>query len=106
MAEMRILVVEFIPQLRRYAHALVGDAERADDLLQETILRAISKADRWQGGTNLRAWLLTVMHNIYVDDCRHFASRPRHLDIEDYASGLSDPPGQAAALEAVDRIGH
>ena len=55
-----------IPRLRRYAHALLGDAGLADDLVQDTLERALQKAALWRGG-NLCAWLLTLMHNIFVN---------------------------------------
>src|SRR5580704_148458 len=59
-----------IPRLRRYARALTRSADRADDLVQETLLRAISKSHLWQTGTNIRAWLFTIMHNHYVNMVR------------------------------------
>jgi RNA polymerase sigma-70 factor (ECF subfamily) len=55
-----------IPRLRRYARALAGDAARADDLVQDTLERALVKSPLWQPG-NLRAWLLTMMHNLFVN---------------------------------------
>jgi RNA polymerase sigma-70 factor, ECF subfamily len=62
-SKFRQLVEQEIPRLRRYARALTRSAERADDLVQDTLLRALSKAHLWQPGTDLRAWLFTVMHN-------------------------------------------
>lgn len=58
-----------IPRLRRYARALTGDAARADDLVQDTLERALAKGRLWRPG-NLRAWLLTVMHNVFVNQAR------------------------------------
>ena len=55
-----------IPRLRRYARALTGDPTRADDLVQDTLERALAKARLWRPG-NLRAWLLTMMHNVFVN---------------------------------------
>jgi len=55
-----------IPRLRRYARALTGDAARADDLVQDTLERALVKGRLWRPG-NLRAWLLTMMHNVFVN---------------------------------------
>jgi RNA polymerase sigma-70 factor, ECF subfamily len=62
----RILEKE-IPRLRRYAVALTRDMSRADDLVQDTLVRAIAKQSFWQSGTNLRAWLFTIMHNQKVN---------------------------------------
>ena len=59
-----------IPSLRRYARALLRDKNDADDLVQESLARALSRADRFKPGTNLRAWLFTIMHNQYVNMVR------------------------------------
>ncbi len=67
-------IVELIPRLRRYARALAGDRIAADDLVQDTLERAWSKLHLYRRGTDLRAWLFTVMHNVYVNRVR--ASRP------------------------------
>lgn len=58
-----------IPRLRRYARALTGDATRADDLVQDTLERALGKWPLWRPG-NLRAWLFSIMHNIFVNQVR------------------------------------
>src|SRR3984893_14922810 len=57
------LLEQEIPRLRRYAFALTRNMSRADDLVQDTLVRAIAKQRCWQCGTNLRAWLFTLMHN-------------------------------------------
>lgn len=67
-------IVELIPRLRRYARALAGDRVAADDLVQDTLERAWSKFHLYRRGTDLRAWLFTVMHNVYVNQLR--AARP------------------------------
>jgi len=63
-------LVELIPRLRRYARALVGDRAGADDLVQDTLERAWTKLHLYQQGTDLRAWLFTVMHNVHVNRMR------------------------------------
>ena len=63
-----------IPRLRRYAQALTGQRDAADDLIQDTLERAWRKRALWQPGTDLRAWLFTVMHNVHVNRVR--AARP------------------------------
>ncbi len=60
-------LVAAIPRLRRYARVLTGDASRADDLVQDTLARAWEKRRLWRAGTDLRAWLFTVMHNVHVN---------------------------------------
>ena len=67
-------LVALIPRLRRYARALVGERAAADDLVQDTLERAWSKLHLYRHGTDLRAWLFTVMHNVHVNQVR--ASRP------------------------------
>lgn len=63
-------IVELIPRLRRYARALAGDRHAADDLVQDTLERAWSKLHLYRRGTDLRAWMFTVMHNVYVNQRR------------------------------------
>jgi RNA polymerase sigma-70 factor (ECF subfamily) len=70
----RQAIVDLIPRLRRYARALVGDRSAADDLVQDTLERAWAKFHLYRGGTDLRAWLFTVMHNVHVNRVR--AQRP------------------------------
>lgn len=63
-------LVELIPRLRRYARALAGDRASADDLVQDTLERAWAKLHLYRRGTDLRAWLFTVMHNVHVNRVR------------------------------------
>jgi RNA polymerase sigma-70 factor, ECF subfamily len=77
MSEFGCLVEREIPRLRRYARALTRNSERADDLVQDTLVRAISKNHLWQFGTDLRAWLFTIMHNQHVNIVRRAACGAR-----------------------------
>ena len=70
MSEFHRLIEQQIPRLRRYARALTRNRERADDLVQDTLSRALVKEQFWQPGTNLRAWLFTIMHNQNVNNVR------------------------------------
>lgn len=63
-----------LPRLRRYARALVGRRDHADDLVQDTLERACSKLHLWRPGSNLRAWLFSIMHNVHVNQVRSRAS--------------------------------
>jgi RNA polymerase sigma-70 factor, ECF subfamily len=63
------LIVPFIPNLRRYARALVGDRDGADDLVQDTLERAVRKFHLWRPG-DLRAWLFSIMHNVFVNQLK------------------------------------
>jgi RNA polymerase sigma-70 factor (ECF subfamily) len=70
------LLVRHIPRLRRYARALTGDANRADDLVQDCLARALPRLSLWKPGTNMRAWLFTIMHNLFVNECRRQRKQP------------------------------
>lgn len=59
-----------IPRLRRYARYLARDADRADDLVQECLTRAIAKVESWTPGTNLRAWLFVILRNCHINEVR------------------------------------
>lgn len=83
--------MQYIPRLRRYARALTGDASAADDLVQDALERALVKQSLWREGTDLRAWLFTVMHNVFVNQVRSAAvSRTVQLD-DDALAGRPQP---------------
>ena len=63
-------LIACIPRLRRYARALVGTRGGADDLVQDTMERGWSKLSSWRRGSDMRAWLFGIMHNLYVDQLR------------------------------------
>ncbi len=88
-------LVELIPRLRRYARALVGDRATADDLVQDTLERAWAKLHLYRRGTDLRAWLFTVMHNVHVNRVR--AARVTD-PLEDEMPELAQRPAQGDAL--------
>lgn len=60
-------LIQHIPKLRRYARALTGNAAHADDLVQDTLERALNKLQLWRSGSDMRAWLFTIMHNLFVN---------------------------------------
>ncbi|TRW93065.1 sigma-70 family RNA polymerase sigma factor [Paracoccus sp. M683] len=103
-------ILGYIPALRAYARALCRSVPDADDLVQETLLRAIENAHRYQPGTNMRAWLLTIMRNRFFTNCQK-AARERtgaadcvsllpqvkpdqewHLQAREMAAALRDMP--------------
>src|SRR6476660_6166637 len=88
-------MVEMIPRLRRYARALAGDRIAADDLVQDTLERAWSKFHLYRRGTDLRAWLFTVMHNVYVNQLR--ALRPV-AELDEDMPELAQPARETDAL--------
>jgi RNA polymerase sigma-70 factor (ECF subfamily) len=85
-------LLDWVPRLRRYARALAGNREDADDLVQDTLERAWSRAALWRGVADMRAWLFGIMHNLHVDGVR----RPRVPTI-----GLGDGDGEGDADVAV-----
>src|SRR5213592_417687 len=91
-------LVELIPRLRRYARALVGERSSADDLVQDTLERAWAKLHLYRRGTDLRAWLFTVMHNVHVNRVR--ATRvndPLEDEMPELAQRGTQPDAQAQA---------
>jgi RNA polymerase sigma-70 factor, ECF subfamily len=78
-----------IPRLRRYARALTRNAVRADDLVQETLVRALYKEHLWQPGTDLRAWLFTIMHNQNVNEIRRAIRDDTTVDLENCSAILT-----------------
>ena len=71
----RPTLVHHITALRRYARALLGNRADAEDLVQECLARALSRVHLWRPGTNLRAWLFTILHNIHINALRSRQSR-------------------------------
>ena len=88
-------ILDHLPRLRRYARALTGDRDSADDLVQDTIERALSRSGLWQAGSRLDSWLMTIMHNLFVNQVRSAGARLRVDVAEDELdrrpAGSSDP---------------
>jgi RNA polymerase sigma-70 factor (ECF subfamily) len=91
-----------IPRLRRYARALTRDVSRADDLVQSCLTRAVAKQHLWQPGTDLRAWLFTILHNQHVNDVRRSVREGVSVAVEDVAPMLTVNSNAIAALELHD----
>ena len=89
--ELRGSLVGLLPDLRAYARFLVRDPSRADDLVQEAALRALSAADQFQSGTSLKAWVFTIQRNLFLQQAR---SRKRE-DAALAARHAEAPPHQA-----------
>jgi RNA polymerase sigma-70 factor, ECF subfamily len=90
-------VVGWLPQLRRYARALTGDPAWADDLVQDTAERALSRARTFRADSNLRAWLLTILRHLYIDQLRG----RREIAVDDEHAPwrtLEAPRGEVDAL--------
>ncbi|MBJ3774593.1 sigma-70 family RNA polymerase sigma factor [Acuticoccus mangrovi] len=117
-------LIRQIPNLRAFAVSLCGNAERADDLVQEALMKAWASIDMFEAGTNMRAWLFTILRNVYYSDFRkkrrevedadgklaaNLASHPEqhgHLDMVDFRSALAKlAPDQREALVLVGASG-
>jgi RNA polymerase sigma-70 factor (ECF subfamily) len=90
-----------IPRLRRYARALTRDVVRADDLVQSCLTRAVAKQHLWQPGTNLRAWLFTILHNQHVNDVRRGVRDGNNVELTE-ATQLTVQPNAIPTLELRD----
>lgn len=92
-------LVSLIPHLRAFARTLSGwDAALADDLVQDTLIKALQAQDRFQPGTNLKAWLFTIMHNHFRSLGRSKRSRSE-VPIDDMARQLWTSPRQEERLD-------
>jgi len=91
------LIVPYIPNLRRYARALVGDRDGADDLVQDTLERAVRKFHLWRPG-DLRAWLFSIMHNVFVNQLKARRVAP---DVE-LDESFAAPMPSVSALDLQD----
>ena len=91
-------ILAAIPNLRAFAISLSGNVDRADDLVQETILRALANINSFQPGTNMPAWLFTILRNLFRSEYRK-----RRREVEDatgmYAESLKSQPEQGSRLE-------
>jgi RNA polymerase sigma-70 factor (ECF subfamily) len=97
----REAMLEAVPSLRAFAISLCGNVDRADDLVQEALLRAWANMDSFQPGTNMSAWLFTILRNLFRSEYRK-----RRREVEDvdgsYAESLTSLPEQNSRLEIVE----
>ena len=75
-------LVAAIPRLRRYARVLTGNPTSADDLVQDTLARAWDKRRLWRAGSDLRAWLFTIMHNVHVNQLAQARREARNISLD------------------------
>jgi RNA polymerase sigma-70 factor (ECF subfamily) len=97
----RAALLKTIPHLRAFAISLTGNPESADDLVQETLVRGLTHIDRFEPGTNVQAWLFTILRNQF-----YTAYRKRRRETEDpdgvLAGKLAVVPNQHARLDYED----
>lgn len=97
-------LVAALPRLRRYARVLTGDAHRAEDLVQDTLARAWDKRRLWRAGSDLRAWLFTIMHNLHVNQLSLRRRERGHvsLDADDGPAAGLEVPVRATQLDRIE----
>ena len=99
----REAVTAEIPKLRRYARALLGDDGEADDLIQDTLERALARLAQWREGESPRKWLFSILHNLHIDGLRRKSRTPPHLGLESLGVDQSHPPADGASGRDIDR---
>ena len=94
-------LVEHLPSLRAFAVSLTRNGAAADDLVQDTVVKAWSNFDKFQEGTNLRAWLFTILRNTFYSNRRK--ARREVADVDGvFAAGLAEKPGHDGRLQLQD----
>ena len=84
MKPIELQIADLTPQLRRYARVLMrGDILQADDLVQDCIERGLQRSSLWLRGSNLRAWLFTIMHNLYVNQVKRHVNGPNFVALDE-----------------------
>lgn len=96
-----------LPQLRSYARSLTRRVDVADDLVQDCVHKAFEKMHMWQPGSNMRAWLFTIMHNIHADQVRRQVNGPQFVSSEDHKHAAMQQksslnPELASTLDELD----
>ncbi len=86
-----------IPRLRRYARAMLGNRTAADDLVQDTLERAWVRLSQWRSGSDLRAWLFSIMHNLRIDQLRRPTVSTQSIDEDDF-----EAPTRATQNDALE----
>lgn len=104
MDEIKQQIVTLIPKLRRYARALTRDNEGADDLVQDTLVRALDKLELWESGSDIRAWLFTILHNVYINNLKKHGQLGINLPLEEVTEGLSYADASSELLELADCV--
>jgi RNA polymerase sigma-70 factor (ECF subfamily) len=88
--DIRDELMEHVPRLRRYARALINNRDLADDLVQDTLERALTRTSMFKVGSDLRAWLFTIMHNVFVNQVRKSSARATHVSVDDESVAESE----------------
>ncbi|WP_114087686.1 RNA polymerase sigma factor [Thalassospira profundimaris] len=95
-------IEDHVPALRRHAYRLTGSQDRANDLVQDTLLKAISKQDKFEEGTSLKAWLHRILFNTFISEVRRTKTRGHHVDWDDLGDVYGHGSNQIARLQLRD----
>ena len=98
--EFSLELIALLPRLRRYARLLTGDRHAADDLVQDTLERAWARHLQWRPGSDLRAWMFSIMHNRRVD----LARGERFSPLEHAGEPIADDPPSGEAATPVEPL--
>jgi RNA polymerase sigma-70 factor, ECF subfamily len=93
-------MLEAIPRLRAFAISLCRNADQADDLVQETLLRSCASISSFSPGTNMSAWLFTILRNLFYSECRR--RRRTFESLDDHLETLTEQPAQFARTEYLE----
>lgn len=100
-SDLQTLLIGSVPNLRAFANSLCGDPTRADDLVQDTLVKAWTNLHRFEEGSNLKAWLFTILRNTYFSELRK-----RRREVEDadnaMAERMSVLPEQQVRMDLID----
>jgi RNA polymerase sigma-70 factor (ECF subfamily) len=105
-------IVRELPYLRRFARALTANAANADDIVHDCVVKALENSEKFEPGTNLRAWLFTILRNGFISDIRRARRRLAETDSPRWAIGGIAAPSQEGALllhrlqAAMNRLPH
>lgn len=83
-------IIAFLPRLRRFCLALTGSNDQCDDLLQETVERALTRIEQWQAGTSLESWMFRIAQNLHIDRIRSQGRRGKTVDVDELADMSGD----------------
>lgn len=97
-------IIAFLPRLRRFCLALTGSNDQCDDLLQETVERALTRIEQWQAGTSLESWMFRIAQNLHIDRIRAQGRRGKTVDVDELA-GMSGDDGRTIT-EARSELAH
>jgi RNA polymerase sigma-70 factor, ECF subfamily len=97
-------IVTHVGALRRYARALVGNPSDADDLVQECLTRVLAQMRAWREVRDVRAYMFTTLHNVFIDNGRRKRSAGGEVPIDDVVGHLVSPPTQGIRLEVRDMV--